>query len=185
MKCFVLILIMGLVSISGNYKDGDGNELQLWVATEEPMESEAEVGGDRVPGADVGVSNDGNRSAGDSESISGSDSGDGESDNADDPESGREYFGVCTISHYCNCSKCCGQWAGGGTASGVQPTANRTVAHNYLPFGTRVLINGVEYVVEDRGDANMAGGMWFDVYCGSHEEALQKGLYNTEVYVIY
>ncbi len=98
---------------------------------------------------------------------------------------GWQYFGVCTVSHYCNCSICCGQWAGGGTASGVAPTPGRTVAHNYLPFGTRVLINGVEYVVEDRGDDNMSGGMWFDVFCGSHSEALQKGLYNADVYVIY
>ena len=88
-------------------------------------------------------------------------------------------YGVCTISHYCNCSQCCGKWAGGGTASGTTPTAGRTVAAD-LPFGTRLLINGHEYIVEDRG----VSGMWIDIYCDSHEEALQRGLYQTEVYIV-
>ena len=94
------------------------------------------------------------------------------------------YYGNCTITHYDNGACCCGKWAGGNTASGVPPTVNRTVAHNYLPFGTRILINGVEYIVEDRGDSNMAGGMWFDIYVGSHEEANQRGMYQAEVYII-
>lgn len=88
-------------------------------------------------------------------------------------------YGVCTISHYCNCSQCCGQWAGGATASGAMPTAGRTVAAD-LPFGTRLLINDQEYVVEDRG----VSGMWIDIYCGSHSEALNKGMYQTEVYIL-
>lgn len=94
------------------------------------------------------------------------------------------YYGVCTITHYDNGACCCGKWAGGNTASGVPPTTNRTVAHNYLPFGTKVLINGQEYVVEDRGDSNMAGGMWFDIYVSSHSEANARGMYSTDVYII-
>ena len=94
------------------------------------------------------------------------------------------FYGVCTITHYDNGPCCCGKWAGGNTASGVPPTTNHTVAHNYLPFGTRVLINGQEYVVEDRGDSNMAGGMWFDIYVSTHSEANARGMYNTEVYII-
>lgn len=95
------------------------------------------------------------------------------------PEPPTRYYGVCTISHYCNCSQCCGKWAGGGTASGTTPTAGRTVAAD-LPFGTRLLINGHEYIVEDRG----VSGMWIDIYCDSHAEALQRGLYQTEVYIV-
>ena len=94
------------------------------------------------------------------------------------------YFGNCTITHYDNGPCCCGPWAYGNTASGVPPTAGRTVAHNYLPFGTRVLINGCEYVVEDRGDANMASGMWFDVYVSSHDEANARGMFSTDVYIM-
>ena len=88
-------------------------------------------------------------------------------------------WGVATITHYCNCSICCGQWAGGGTASGTTPTAGRTVAAD-LPFGTRLLINGHEYTVEDRG----VSGCWVDIYCDSHAEALARGMYQTEVYII-
>lgn len=88
-------------------------------------------------------------------------------------------WGVATITHYCNCSACCGQWAGGGTASGTTPTAGRTVAAD-LPFGTRLLINGHEYIVEDRG----VSGCWVDIYCDSHAEALARGMYQNEVYII-
>lgn len=88
-------------------------------------------------------------------------------------------WGVATITHYCNCSICCGQWAGGGTASGTTPTAGRTVAAD-LPFGTRLLINGQEYIVEDSG----VYGCWVDIYCDSHQEALNRGMYQTEVFII-
>ena len=88
-------------------------------------------------------------------------------------------WGTATITHYCNCSACCGQWAGGGTASGTIPTAGRTVAAE-LPFGTRLVINGQEYIVEDRG----VSGCWVDIYCDSHAEALARGMYQTEVYII-
>jgi hypothetical protein len=42
------------------------------------------------------------------------------------------------------------------------------------------MINGQEYVVEDRG----VSGMWVDIFCGSHDEALNRGMYQTEVYII-
>ena len=95
------------------------------------------------------------------------------------PAPAMHLWGVATVTHYCNCSACCGQWAGGGTASGTTPTAGRTVAAD-LPFGTRLLINGHEYTVEDRG----VSGCWVDIYCDSHAEALARGMYQTEVYII-
>ena len=91
-------------------------------------------------------------------------------------------YGVCTITHYCHCAKCNGR-AGANCASGVQPTVNHTVASNCLPFGTRLMIDGQEYVVEDRGDANM-DSFWIDIFVGSHEEALQRGMYKSEVWII-
>lgn len=88
-------------------------------------------------------------------------------------------LGSCRITFYCPCSACCGSW-GNATASGVAPTANRTVANGSLPFGTRVLIDGQEYVVEDRG----VGSDQFDIFVSSHSEALARGLYYTEVKII-
>lgn len=88
-------------------------------------------------------------------------------------------YGSCRITFYCHCAKCNGR-AGANCASGVQPTVNHTVATGSLPFGTRVLIDGVEYTVEDRG----VGDFQFDIFVSSHEEALQRGLYYTDVYII-
>lgn len=90
------------------------------------------------------------------------------------------YYGACRITFYCGCSQCCGQWAGGPTASGAMPTPGRTVANGVLPFGTRVLIEGQEYVVEDRG----VSGDQFDIYVSDHQEALNRGLYYADVYII-
>ena len=98
-------------------------------------------------------------------------------------EETKHLYGVCTITFYDNGVCCCGQYAYGATASGVMPTVNRTVASNCLPFGTRLLINGQEYVVEDRGDSNM-NDFWIDIYVSSHEEALQRGMFSAEVYII-
>lgn len=92
-------------------------------------------------------------------------------------------YGQCTITHYDDCSQCCGQWSGGNTASGVPPTVNHTVACNGLPFGTRLMINGQEYVIEDRGDSQM-GDFWIDIFVGSHDEALARGMYSADVYII-
>lgn len=90
------------------------------------------------------------------------------------------YYGNCRITFFCACSICCGQWASGYTASGTQATAGRTVANGSLPFGTHVLIDGVEYIVEDRG----VGGDQFDIFVNSHQEALDRGLYYTDVYLV-
>lgn len=98
---------------------------------------------------------------------------------AEDVQPNKHLWGVATITHYCSCSACAGQWAGGPTASGVMPTPNHTVACE-LPFGTRLEINGQEYVVEDRG----VSGMWVDIYCSSHDEALARGMYSADVYII-
>ena len=89
-----------------------------------------------------------------------------------------ESLGNVVTSGYCNCSICCGQWAGGPTASGAYPTANHTIAvdaHSpVVPMGTKVVMNGIEYTVEDTG--NFARyGVAFDVYYGDHSTAQQHG----------
>lgn len=88
------------------------------------------------------------------------------------------YLGEFTLTAYCSCSKCCGSWSGGGTASGTVPTAGRTVAMGGLPFGTKLLINGNVYTVEDRG----TGYGHVDIYMDSHSAALQFGSQKAAVY---
>lgn len=90
-------------------------------------------------------------------------------------------LGAWTLTAYCNCSSCCGKWAGGATASGTTPTAGRTVACGSLPFGTQVYIEGLgTYVVEDRG----VNGNWIDIYFSSHSEALAFGMQSRNVYLV-
>lgn len=90
------------------------------------------------------------------------------------------YYGNCRITFYCAGPCCCGQWASGNTASGTRATANRTVANGDLPFGTRLLIDGQEYIVEDRG----VGAQQIDIFVNSHAEADARGLYYREVWIV-
>ena len=89
-----------------------------------------------------------------------------------------ESLGQVVTSGYCNCSICCGQWSGGPTASGAMPTANHTIAvdatNPFVPIGTHVVMNGVEYVVEDTG-AFARYGVQFDVYYDNHAVAEAHG----------
>ena len=89
-----------------------------------------------------------------------------------------ESLGNVVTSGYCNCPICCGIWSGGPTASGVYPTANHTLAvdasNPFVPMGTKVVMNGVEYTVEDTG-AFARYGVQFDVYYDSHSAASAHG----------
>ena len=92
----------------------------------------------------------------------------------------KEYLGKFTLTAYCSCSKCCGKWAGGNTSSGTRPTPGRTVAMGGIPFGTKLLINGHVYTVEDRGTPY--GHV--DIFFGSHGSALNFGRKYADVYKV-
>lgn len=91
-----------------------------------------------------------------------------------------KYLGRFKLTAYCACEKCCGKWAGGNTASGTRPTPGRTVAMAGVPFGTKLLINGHVYTVEDRGTAY--GHV--DIFQGSHAQALAFGMQYADVYQV-
>lgn len=97
-----------------------------------------------------------------------------------------ESLGQVVTSGYCSCAICCGVWARGPTASGVYPTANHTIAvdanNPFVPMGTKVVMNGVEYVVEDTG-AFAQYGVQFDVYYDAHASALAHGHQTWEAYI--
>ena len=97
-----------------------------------------------------------------------------------------ESLGQVVTSGYCNCPICCGIWSGGPTASGAYPTASHTVAvdaHNpFVPMGTKVVMNGVEYTVEDTGNFDRYG-VQFDVYYDDHATAQRHGHQTWEAYV--
>jgi len=90
--------------------------------------------------------------------------------------------GVYKVTAYCACMQCCGK-TNGITASGTQATANRTIAApKTFAFGTKVVINGITYTVEDRGGAIQ--GNRIDIYMDTHAEALQWGVRYVQVDVL-
>lgn len=91
-------------------------------------------------------------------------------------------------SAYCACVKCCGK-TNGITSSGAKATAWYTVAAGKgYPIGTIIYIpalsnkpNGGWFVVQDRGGAISNNKL--DVFCSTHNEALQYGRKNLECYI--
>ena len=103
-----------------------------------------------------------------------------EDDEKDDDEySEKTYLGNFTLTAYCNCADCCGR-SGAPTASGVMPTSGHTVAMGGVDFGTKLLINGTVYTVEDRGTDYGHVDIFFD----SHSEALEFGMTTADVYQV-
>jgi len=97
-----------------------------------------------------------------------------------------ESLGNVVTSAYCSCVICCGRWSGGPTASGAMPKADHTIAvdagNPFLPMGTKVIMNGTEYVVEDTG--NFARyGVQFDIYFDDHAAASAWGHKTLEAYL--
>lgn len=90
-----------------------------------------------------------------------------------------EYLGRFKLTAYCSCPICCGQWSGGPTASGTIPVEGRTVAIAGIPFGTRLVIGGLVYTVEDRGTPY--GHV--DLYMNSHTDAQNFGVQYADVYL--
>ena len=95
-------------------------------------------------------------------------------------------LGEVVTTGYCNCSLCCGKWAGGHTASGTVPKANHTLAVDAhspkVPMGTKIVMSGKTYKVEDTG--NFARyGTDFDIYFGSHAAALAWGKRKVEAFL--
>lgn len=89
---------------------------------------------------------------------------------------------IFKVTAYCSCAKCCGKTTG-RTASGTKATAGHTVAASgQFSFGTKLMINGQEYTVEDRGGAIQ--GNRIDIYMNSHVEAVAWGVKYLPVQVV-
>jgi len=93
------------------------------------------------------------------------------------------YLGQFVATAYCSCSLCTGAYSSGYTASGTWATEGRTVACNIYPFGTRLMIDGNIYVVEDNGWSPY-GDAWVDLFFDSHEAALAYGCRTVDVYLV-
>ena len=95
-----------------------------------------------------------------------------------------------TITKYCHCTKCCGKWgnddpnyvAHGASGMNLIPGKSIAVDPNVIPYGSRVLINGQEYIAMDTTDHFYFGSHWIDIYCATHDETEIHG-YRTNVTV--
>ena len=95
--------------------------------------------------------------------------------------SGGSYLGRFLLTGYCPCVICCGK-TNGITASGALATSNHTIAADRrYAFGTKMVIFGQVYTVEDRGGA--INGNHIDIFFNTHEEALQFGKRYGDVYL--
>ena len=106
-----------------------------------------------------------------------------------------EKLGEFTLTAYCSCEKCCGEYAlnrpideNGNeivkTASGAIAKPNYTIAADtsVLPFGTKVRINGHDYEVQDRGGA--IKNKRIDVYFADHESARKFGRQKKTIFLV-
>lgn len=87
------------------------------------------------------------------------------------------------VTAYCPCSKCCGK-EDGITATGTVATAGRTIAVDptVIPYGSKVILDGVTYVAEDTGGS--IKGNKIDMFFDTHQEALEWGVKYIEGVVI-
>ena len=94
-------------------------------------------------------------------------------------------LGVFKITWYCPCRKCSGKWDH-QTSSGAYATEGRTVAvdKHVIKEGTRLLINGHEYVAEDTGGG--VRGHHIDIFNERHSTCLdlEHGEKYWEVFII-
>ena len=115
-----------------------------------------------------------------------------EIDPAEEPE--LVSLGEYKITYYCACEACCGSWAKNRpkdaegkpivkTASGAVAQAGKTIAvdPDVIPYGTEVIIDGHTYTAQDCG--GVIQGNRIDIYCDSHDEALENGLNTYEIFM--
>lgn len=98
------------------------------------------------------------------------------------------YVGTFTITGYCPCEQCCGDYAKNRpldengreivlTASGARAQEGHTIAApQRFPFGTVLIINGERFTVEDRGHL---GDWTLDRYYEDHGACIT---YTADVY---
>lgn len=95
---------------------------------------------------------------------------------ATDPLEDMELLGEWRVTAYA--------YTGSPCANGNYPSAGHTIACNSLPFGTKVMIEGVGIrTVEDRGPAWL-GDSWCDLYLGSVADCIQWGDQYRKVWVV-
>ena len=91
-------------------------------------------------------------------------------------------LGSFSTTAFCPCDECSGGW-GHYTSSGATATEGVTIAvdESIIPIGTKVYIDGHEYIAQDTGA--WIEGYEIDIFFEDHATALEWGRQEKEVYV--
>lgn len=92
-------------------------------------------------------------------------------------------LGVFRTTAYCPCRQCSGGW-GGRTSTGTIAAANHTISVDprVIPYGSRIMINGVVYTAEDCGGG--VKGNHIDIFFNTHGETRSYGSRSAEIYLV-
>lgn len=96
---------------------------------------------------------------------------------------GLQSLGVFRTTGYCPCYQCSEGW-GRSTSTGAIAKSGHTIAVDprVIPYGTRLMINGVVYTAEDRGGG--VKGNHIDIFFDNHAQTRQHGSRNLEVFLV-
>lgn len=92
-------------------------------------------------------------------------------------------LGVFKTTGYCPCRSCSKNW-GRNTSTGAIAKANHTIAVDprVIPYGSRVMINGIIYTAEDCGGS--VRGNHIDIFFDTHGESRNQGVQYAEVFLV-
>ncbi len=104
-------------------------------------------------------------------------------DSNDNTDDGLISLGIFRTTAYCPCYAC-SEGYGRHTCTGATARSGHTIAVDprVIPFGSKVLINGVVYTAEDRGGA--VRGNHIDIFFDNHAQTWQYGTRTAEVFLL-
>lgn len=96
---------------------------------------------------------------------------------------GLQSLGVFRTTGYCPCYQCSEGW-GRRTSTGAIAKSSHTIAVDprVIPYGTKLMINGVIYTAEDRGGG--VKGNHIDIFFDNHAQTRQHGSRQQEVFLV-
>lgn len=96
---------------------------------------------------------------------------------------GLKSLGFFRTTGYCPCKQCSEGW-GRRTSTGSIAKSSHTIAVDprVIPYGSKVMINGVIYTAEDRGGG--VKGNHVDIFFDNHAQTRQHGKQMQEVFLV-
>lgn len=97
--------------------------------------------------------------------------------------SGTKSLGIFRTTAYCPCYSCSEGW-GRKTSTGATARARHTIAVDprVIPYGSKVMIDGVIYTAEDRGGG--VKGNHIDIFFDTHSQTRTHGSQKKEVFLV-